>query len=267
MRATYWDTLTSTPTELTRPSTFTDAEADQISNPDILGNPAVIVGTGTNSTAKAHAVRWDTKDSNGTDLGTLSPTITSLQSFGYGVSPRGWTVGKSQAVASGVFHAFATPKFRAMGGQDNLSPVSSGDGPLSEAHSINGLGQIAGSSQAFPSVPLHAYIWYLTDDGTTVTLSSKDLGTVGGATSGAFSINNRGQVVGWSYKSDNSLTSFIWVPGWTAPRDLKSFLSSSDQSARSVLTAATSITDDGVIVGYGKQTGVSYYNGFVIKLK
>jgi uncharacterized membrane protein len=253
----YWDTLTSTPTELTRPTGFTDAEAYEIAN------TGAIVGTGTNSSGKSRAMRWADKNATfNIDVGILDPNLPSLQSFGYGVNPRGWAVGKAQAFVGGAFHAFATPLFRGMVGSDNLSPGGTGDGPYSEAHSINGLGQIAGTSAGFPSIPPHAYIWYVNLDGT---ISTKDLGSLaGGGNSGAFCINNRGQVVGWA----NSLKSFIWVPGWTAMRDLKTLLSTTDQSYWPELTAATAITDDGTIVGYGKNSGCpSYYTGFVIKPK
>jgi len=268
LRATHWDTLTSTPTELARPSGFTDAEAYEIATPapGLVADTTFIVGTGTNSSAKSRAMRWRNKDdaTSAINLGTLDPSTASLQSFGYGINVRGWAVGKSQAFANGVYHAFATPPTRAINSTDNLSPFGTGDGPYSEAHSINGLGQIAGTSEAFPSTPQYAYIWYVNLDGT---ISIKDLRALnnGNGTAGAFCINNRGQVVGWARRADATLTSFIWVPGWTDMRDLKTLLSTTDQNNWSELTAATAITDDGVIVGYGKQTGVSYYTGFVIK--
>jgi probable HAF family extracellular repeat protein len=257
--AIFWTNLTSNVKELFRPTGYPSAEAYEI---NLTGT---IVGFGTNNSGIAHAFRWLDRDATlDIDLGTLAPFTSGLQSFGYGVNAHGWAVGKSQAFANGSFHAFATPLSRAIVGSDNLSPNGGQDGPYSEAHSINGVGQIVGTSQAFPSVPQHAYIWYVNGDNT---IAKKDLGTLGGATSGAFCINNRGQVVGWSYKTDGTITSFIWVPGWTAMRDLKTFLSSADQTSWTELTAATAITDDGVIVGYGKQNGSSVYKGFAMRPK
>ena len=49
----------------------------------------------------------------------------------------------------------------------------------------------------------HAFIWSK-DTGMV------DLGTLGGATSEAFGINDRGQVVGWSYLGDETQHAFIW---------------------------------------------------------
>jgi hypothetical protein len=262
-RAVYWPTPSGTAQVVATPDDFSHAEALAISR---FG---VIVGVGTNTSGVPHALRWASKDAvsgDPIDLGTFNELIASLQSFAYAVNRTGWTVGRSQVNANGAFNAFAMPKEAgSIADGVNLSSNSSQEGPYSEAYSMNGLGQISGTSAAFPSTPQHAYIWLINTDGSITT---KDLGTLtGGGTTGGSSINNRGHVVGWARKADNSLSAFIWMPGWTSIRELKSFLSTTDQNAWTELTAATAITDDGAVVGYGKRSGVSYYTGFVIRPK
>lgn len=253
--AVYWASLTTTAAEIPRPdSTYTQSHANSI-NVD-----GYIAGDALNSSSKYHAMRWHDKDQNGSyiaaiDLGTLGSS--SLQSYGYGVSPRDWSVGKSQSVAGGVYHAFATPPNRVITGtSDNLNPNDQG-----EAHAMNGTGQIVGSSKNGTTAE-HAWIWYINTDGT---ISTKDLGTLGGTTSRALGINNRGHVVGWSYRSDGSVAAFIWVPGWSVMQELRNFLSSTDKTSWPNVSIAYGVSDDGTVVGYGSNGG--YSRGFAVKPK
>jgi probable HAF family extracellular repeat protein len=139
---------------------------------------------------------------------------------------------------------------------DNLSGNNAG-----EAHAVNGLGQIVGSS-ANGATPEHAWIWIKHGDGT---LSHVDLGTFYGGTSRALAINNRGQVVGWTMGVSGNPVAFIWVPGWTTIRELKSCLPESEQSNWSTLTVATGISDDGTVVGYGTINGSAYTSAFAVR--
>jgi len=63
----------------------------------------------------------------------------------------------------------------------------------SAAYAINNARQIAGTTYAAGSTTEHAFLW-------TATTGMQDLGTLGGSTSFAFGINDKGEVVG---QSDN----------------------------------------------------------------
>jgi probable HAF family extracellular repeat protein len=261
LRAIYWSGLGSTtPTELVRPTGYTQGEAIEISR------SGMIVGNTKNSSALWRATRWDSSTSVGVDLGVLG-VGSGLQSYGYGLRARvvgnttiaanGSIVGKSQSAAGGVYHAFITPWNRGISGStDNLS-----GNDQSEAHAVNGLGQVVGGS-ANGATPEHPWIWLNNADGTIAKL---DLGTLGGATGRALAINNRGQVVGWSYKSDGSLAAFVWAPGWPAIKELKSILSSSDAANWTYVSVAYGISDDGTVVGYGYPTGSTNHTAFAMK--
>ena len=76
----------------------------------------------------------------------------------------------------------------------------------SEAHGINEAGQIVGWRRV-TDLDSHAFLL----DGSTVT----DLGTLGGANSGAQALNSIGQVVGWSYLPEPTIGPhpFLWTTG------------------------------------------------------
>jgi probable HAF family extracellular repeat protein len=244
LRAAFWSTLSATPSELSRPVGYSAAEAFEISR------SGMIVGDAKNPSGNWRAMRWDNSTSIGFDLGMLG-TVSSLESYAYGARARivgntsiesnGSIVGKSQSSANGVYRAFLTPWNRGIfGASDDIS-----GGEASEAHAINGLGQVVGS-RANGATPEHAWMWIRNPDGT---LSSQEL-AVGNNFSRAMAINNRGQVVGWVYSSGTTWA-FLWTPG-TGIRDLKSSLPYSDQLNWNLYTA-TGITDDGTVVGYGTQ--------------
>jgi hypothetical protein len=50
-------------------------------------------------------------------------------------------------------------------------------------------------------------------------------------------------------------------------KDLRSFMSASDQAIWTELTTATAITEDGTVIGYGKRYDSAYSTGFAIKPK
>jgi len=85
----------------------------------------------------------------------------------------------------------------------------------------------------------HAFLW-------RASTGTRDLGTLGGSLSGAYAINNGGQVVGWSTMPDNvTLHAFVWsaVDGM---RDLGTLGGTGATEARSINDAGQVVGGSGV---------------------
>ena len=202
--------------------------------PGPINSAGQMTGNMTFSTG-THAVVF----SNGalTDLGTLGGTKSLVN----GINALGQIVGESDISGDIARHAFLYSN----GVMSDLGTLGGGN---SSAHGINDSGQIVGNAQATShddkfaayngflysagvmndlgavSVEginasgqmileksidangdvFHAFLY----DGTTM----KDLGTLGGATSGAYAINNSGQVVG-SADTPNYTHAFLYSGG------------------------------------------------------
>lgn len=128
-----------------------------------------------------------------------------------------------------------------------LTPQSIGQlgGGSSDGRGINDLNEIVGSSTTAAG-ETHAFYY----DGT----SMMDLGTLGGEFSAANEINIHSQVVGESTISDlNPITrAFIWQNGTMT--DLNSLI---DPSSGWLLETASSINDQGQIIGIGTLNGTT----------
>jgi len=117
-----------------------------------------------------------------------------------------------------------------------------------DAFGLNDSAQVVGTAKAYsPQVPgfqPHAFIW---ENGTMT-----DLGTLGGKVSGAYSVNNYGQVVGQAENSDN-YRAFLWGNG--AMTNLGTLGGN--------WSTAQSINDLVQIVGYSNITGDAEIHAFI----
>jgi probable HAF family extracellular repeat protein len=186
-----------------------------------------------------------------------------------GVLPHGWSSAPVAISANGLIAGFAvngeidplTPGFpeqRAVLWKDgrlfDLGTLPEG-GYESEASSVNSRGQVVGT--AFNTIPdpvglnvfndifsptqARAFLW---QDGTM-----QDLGTLGGNDAAAFLINEKGQVMGWSYASTTT-------PGGCFPLVLGSFLWDQEHGMRNLgdfggaCTLAYDLNNRGQVVGF-----------------
>jgi len=145
------------------------------------------------------------------DLGATIPHLRGTMAA-LAVNDSGHVVGRFNLSIYGPTHAFLwTPT----GGALDLAP-----GRRSLAFDVNNAGQVVGHVGGIeaeddvpcglcshPSTDVHAAIW-------SVDHVMVDLGTLGGAQSGALKVNEAGQVFGWSEVSIGSRTvhAFVWTP-------------------------------------------------------
>jgi probable HAF family extracellular repeat protein len=170
-----------------------------------------------------------------TDLGTLGGT----ESFAYAINDSGQVVGLSRTAGDASTHSFLYSNGR----MTDLYPLNSKSILTVGPTGINNSGQIA-SGLVVGGVYSPAIFDSRTGD---LTL----LGSLGGVTHGfngvATSINNLGAAVGYSYLDDLNRHAFLYSNG--VMTDIGSF---------GGYSAALSINDDGVIVGFASDL----YNGF-----
>jgi probable HAF family extracellular repeat protein len=182
----------------------------------MLNNSGAVVGAGDTSTPDPLCVAFDFdcyvaygfKWENGvaSPLRAL-PGFDGLNSAtGNWVSDSGLTAGLSE---NGIDPLTGGPAVEAvLWGKDNfLTDLGTLGGNASSANAVNSRGQVAG--EALNTIPdlytsdfnnfliggatqVHAFSW-------TQSQGMQDLGTLGGTDSAAFSINERGQIAGWSY--------------------------------------------------------------------
>jgi probable HAF family extracellular repeat protein len=176
------------------------------------------------------------------DLTTLPDAISS-QAFA--INDQTEIVGNVAIMTSPstvVWHAFYSD------GQTMTDLTARLGGPdYSEAHGINAGGQIVGWRRA-TGADSHAYV--LTGS------SAADLGTLGGANSGALAINDAGQVAGWSYVVGSTGTHpFLYSDGVMLDLGLLTGALSG---------SANAINSSGVVAGTMKFPGYSHNTrGFV----
>jgi probable HAF family extracellular repeat protein len=195
---------------------------------DINERGQVVGYSNPTGTFDLHAFVWHRGEM--TDLGTLGGS----DSYATGINDRGEVVGYS-TTATGETHAF---RWR------DGTMTDLGGGAISLAHAVNNGGTITGQADGMPTVwrrgtPRTLGLPPGTEFAITLDINERgdvvgyggfasgasvnraalwqdgvpvDLGTLGGANSQAFGVNDRGQVVGWA---DTPTTSeaFIWQRG------------------------------------------------------
>lgn len=188
--------------------------------------------------------------------------IPGLPGFRYaqpqGGDGRGTVVGSARrgtksgdAIASRAF--LYSPRLRGQGGVRDLGTLG---GPYSHAFAVNAAGQVVGKADlaprpswatralGLPRIATHAVLWFPRYRGSGG--NAEDLGTLGGDTSRAHGIDERGQIVGQAQTATGETHGFLWLPRYRGPggtmRDLGT-LPGGDRSA------ANAIAPDGRIVG------------------
>lgn len=170
------------------------------------------------------------------DLGTLGGN----NSYGLGINATGQVTGES-LTANGDTHAFLSGAgggpLRDLGTLGALE----GQGPAdSRGIGVNSAGQVTGYA-ATADGHLHAFL--SGNNGGAL----QDLGTLGGGYSSGNSVNDQGQVVGFSYlEAGNTTAAFLYSSGKMI--NLNTLLS---PSFGFILTSASGISDTGFITGTG----------------
>jgi probable HAF family extracellular repeat protein len=202
-----------------------------------------IVGYADIGTDASTATRWQGQQSPA-ELGNRG-----LSSIATGVNNQGQVVGQIATV-----DGFRAVLWNAAGSMNNLGTLNGGN--YSYATGINDKGQVVGYSTVGQSTAnsstfngllgntINAFIWNSSTGMTSLgSLSAQD-------NSYATGINERGQVVGYSYGLDNGnyrYRAFMWNNG--AMTDLNSLI---DPALGWTLKVANAVNDNGLIVGYGQ---------------
>jgi probable HAF family extracellular repeat protein len=192
-----------------------------------------VVGGSNSSATQPNAFLWS-RSKGMIDLGVLPK---GFYSDALAINSFGEVVGYSNTTG-GNWHAFSWSKTT---GMKDLGTLDTGRSTGATANAINDAGQIVGTSTCGSSCE-HAALWTSTD--------VQDLGAlpISSNLSGAYGINNQGQIVGQSGHA------FIWTQS-SGMQDLNSLI---DANSGWTLIWAFAINDNGQITGQGTINGESH---------
>lgn len=238
-----------------------------------------VVGSAETSEGYQRAFIWDANNGMN-DLGTILPVLpgdNTAQAGAWGINNNGQVVGwVNSKHVSHTPHAFLwtpggtdgeayNPQMKTLGTiASGCCPHNNVDGWRSVAYDINEDGQVVGWSDADGECDERAFLWTPGGtDGVPHNPQMKHLGSLGGADSQAWGINNSGFVTGWSFLSakacDEEMSRiFIWdsVEGMTAVRGEDNYYSY-------FYGAGNSINETGQIVGWQYGSGVGNLDPFL----
>jgi probable HAF family extracellular repeat protein len=214
-----------------------------------INDAGVIVGASGTSGGDTHAFRY--AGGSMMDIGTLGGQNSSAEA----INNSGQIAGIAQN-AGGLNNAFVYTG----GTMQSIGTLALGDS--SRAYGINNAGAVTGDSRVgpvtFPEFQNHAFLY---SGG-----SMSDLGTFGSSYSQGTSVNDHGQIVGWSGYAQNANHAFLY--SGTSMLDLGTF----DGGAGSSI--AFDINNAGQVVGYSDlrvggdrhELGFLYEGGGLINL-
>jgi probable HAF family extracellular repeat protein len=217
---------------------------DDVSVAFDINDHGVVTGEATRGLSDFHACLWTTTVIR--DIGTLGGS----RSVGRSINESGQVAGEST-----IDNPNVTRAFRFTEGQGMISLGTLG-GLNSSAYGINNSGQVVGESDSgpilqqhsrftgFPLFGTHAFLW-------TEGVGMRDLGHLGGGTSRATAISNRGLVVGSSTLIDRAVHAFSWT-NTNGMMDLNTLL---PLFSGWVLVEANGVNDSGQITGFGLHNG------------
>jgi len=276
-KATYWSSTTpSAPTLLQSLGGSVNSVANQINNSgQIVGDSGNSITNGSRT-----GVVWSSSSN--------SPSQLQSGSIGWGNNNSGQIVGSSGTERMNGEYAWnsGTPGFWNQANATKTSLSSSGE---SQAWGINDLGTVVGYSvvsgatkatlwdsnnpntSTILSSPYASEAWRINNSGQIIGTSNNASGvqiatlwnspnsstllqSIGGADKYGYAlgINNLGIVVGESLNNNNQVRATLW--DGTSVIDLNSYLDLSNNSDGWVLTSASSINDNGSIVGWASNS-------------
>ncbi|UCE62215.1 MAG: DUF3466 family protein [Phycisphaerales bacterium] len=211
-----------------------------------LNGTGNVFGYGVNGTGEAvgqssnHAFLWVTPGPM-QDLGTLG----GFRSTAVGVNDSGQVVGYSTNALGQTFGFFWTDD----GGMISIGALESGLN--SWANAINGAGQVVGQSTThrYDQSTARAFLW--TKNGGMI-----DLGTLGGGVSGAFDINDYGEVVGSSATETSTCDHAYFLADTESPMEDLGTLGGA-------CSYAYALNNSGHVVGTSSISGTTDYRAFL----
>ncbi len=199
-------------------------------------------GTDTRGATAARATLW--RDNTVTDLGTLGGT----HSFALAVNGTGTVVGKADLLDDAAGSRRTHPFVRGPG-DSAMRDLGTLGGRAGAACAVAEDGTVVGYAQTGQGA-VHAFVAAPGSGGGAYR--PRDLGALpGGVTSAAYSLNERGSIVGQSSLPGQTGRAVLWVTPDDKPVDLNEYLAPSASRAGWHLETARAINAHGQIVGQG----------------